>query len=141
MCSSFAGLEADVRFDPDDIGRGAIVASVDASTIDTGVGIRDRHLRKRDYFDVERYPRIRMESLAIERGAGDTHNGTFLLDIKGVHRKVSVPFTFAMRDDGGTFAGSFAINRRDYRIGTSSLILSDDVTVHVTVVVSRVEEW
>ena len=38
---------------------GALV--IDSSSIDTGNRIRDRHLRSRDFFDVERYPQLRYE--------------------------------------------------------------------------------
>ncbi len=32
---------------------------VDCSSIDTGNGMRDRHLRSRDFFDVKRHPQLR----------------------------------------------------------------------------------
>lgn len=136
---SVAGLEADVRFDPDAPERSAILASVDASTVDTGIGLRNRHLRKRDYFHVDRHPRIRMESVQLEKSGADAYSGTFLLDLKGIQREVPVPFTFTPRGSGGTFAGSFTIDRLDFGLGDPSLILADDVTVHLTVEVSRMD--
>jgi polyisoprenoid-binding protein YceI len=38
---------------------GALV--IDSSSIDTGNRMRDRHLRSRDFFDVERHPQLRYE--------------------------------------------------------------------------------
>jgi polyisoprenoid-binding protein YceI len=38
---------------------GALV--IGSSSIDTGNRMRDRHLRSRDFFDVERYPQLRYE--------------------------------------------------------------------------------
>jgi polyisoprenoid-binding protein YceI len=42
---------------------GALV--IDSSSIDTGNRMRDRHLRSRDFFDVERYPQLRYEVHAV----------------------------------------------------------------------------
>jgi YceI-like protein len=42
---------------------GALV--IDSSSIDTGNRIRDRHLRSRDFFDVERHPALRYEMRSI----------------------------------------------------------------------------
>lgn len=135
---SFADLEADVGFDPDDPEHSMILASVDASTVDTGIGLRNRHLRKRDYFHVDQHPRIRMESVRIERRDFDAYRGTFLLEIRGIQREVTVPFTFTHNSASGTFEGSFMLDRLDFGLGESSLILADDITVQLTVDVSRV---
>jgi len=134
---TFAGLEADVRFDPDDPAHSAILASVDASTVDAGIGLRNKHLRKRDYFYVNRYPRIRVESMHIEQAGADAYLGTFLLDVKGVQREVAVPFTFTSHDRNGRLSGTFTINRLDFGVGESSLILANDVTLSVILDVSR----
>ena len=48
---------------------GALV--IDSSSIDTGNRMRDRHLRSRDFFDVERHPQLRYEAHSIsDRGPG-----------------------------------------------------------------------
>ena len=136
---SFAGLEADLRFDPDDPEHSVVFATVDASTVDTGIGLRNRHLRKRDYFHVDLHPCIRMESVRIEKQGSETFSGTFLLDIKGIQREVTFPFTFTPRGQGGRLVGDFTINRLDFGLGKSSVILADDVTVHLAVEVSEME--
>jgi polyisoprenoid-binding protein YceI len=40
---------------------------IDASSIDTGNRMRDRHLRSRDFFDVKRHPQLRYEPRSIGR--------------------------------------------------------------------------
>jgi polyisoprenoid-binding protein YceI len=66
VLGSFEELEADIRFDPDQPARSAFTASVDASTVRTGIRLRDRHLQMHDYFDVANHPRIHMECVRIE---------------------------------------------------------------------------
>ena len=44
---------------------GALV--IDSSSIDTGNRMRDRHLRSRDFFHVQRHPQLRYEAHSISR--------------------------------------------------------------------------
>ena len=53
---------ANIRFDPDNLRQATIQVSGDPSSIETGIGIRDKHLRRSDYFDTNTYPEIRLQS-------------------------------------------------------------------------------
>jgi polyisoprenoid-binding protein YceI len=48
-----------------DQGRAAGALVIDSSSIDTGNRMRDRHLRSRAFFDVERHPQLRYEAHSI----------------------------------------------------------------------------
>lgn len=133
---SFEGLEADIRFDPSHLEDASISASITAATIDTGIKLRDKHLRKSDYFDVERYPMITMSSRAF-RKKGNEYEADFLLSLKGVEREVIMPFSFQNERKKGQFEGTLRIDRRDYEVGGRSLMLSDDVEIQIWVQVIR----
>src|SRR5215470_10733455 len=62
---SFKGLQGTISFDPGDVKKDSLDLSVDANTIDTDNSMRDNHLRKEDYFDVQNYPRIRFVSTSV----------------------------------------------------------------------------
>ena len=62
---SFKGLQGKIYFDPNAITAPLFDVSVEASSVDTGIGIRDNHLRKKEYFDVKNYPRIRFVSTKV----------------------------------------------------------------------------
>jgi len=136
---SFEGLEADIRFDPARPGRSTIVASIDASSVRTGIGLRDQHLRGRDYFDVQHHPQIHMDCVRIEKTESDAFTGLFRLQIKEVVQSVTVPFTFAPRGRRGRLEGHFALNRLDFGLGGPSPILADDVLVRLEVGVAQAE--
>lgn len=136
VSGSIGGLEATVCFDPDEPTAGSIVASVDPGTIDTGIGLRDRHLMRRGYFEVEKYGRIEMRSVSLDR-AGAGYTGTFALRIRDIEREVDVPFTFERSGDGAAIAGSLTLNRLDWGIGKESLILADTVTITVGLTLVR----
>jgi polyisoprenoid-binding protein YceI len=134
---TFGRLEATVCFDPDEPAAGSIVASIDPATIDTGIGLRDRHLVRRGYFEVEKYGLIEMRSVSLDRAAtGTGYTGTFLLRMRDVEREVEVPFAFEASGAKARIAGSLALNRLDWGIGRESLILSDVVTVLVDLTLS-----
>lgn len=136
---SFSGLAADLRFDPDHPENSVILASIDSATVDAGIELRNRHLRKRDYFDVAQYPHIRMRALRVEKLGPGAFTGTFALDLKETRREITMPFTFSRHAGSATLTGEFILDRLDYGIGERSVILADEVIVRVSVEISPAE--
>jgi polyisoprenoid-binding protein YceI len=95
--------------------------------------MRDSHLKNEDYFDAQKYPRIRIVSTKV---AASNKSGTWFLfgklTIKDKVQEISFPFTATPSGSGYLFSGEFKINRKDFRIGGSSTI-SENVTVSLTV--------
>ena len=91
---SFSNLVADIKFDQLKPEEGNIKATVDSKTINTNNSMRDGHLSKPEYFDVEKFPNINLQSTKIARTGPITYNGTFNLTMKGVTKEVVIPFTF-----------------------------------------------
>jgi len=131
----FKGLTGTIKFDPAQPTAGEFDVSVDAGTIDTDIESRDNHLRRAEYFDVKNYPKISFKSTKITK----TNKDSFLymfgnITIKGVTKEVQFPFTATAQNGGYLFEGSFKLNRRDFGVGGSSLSLSDNVTVTLSIV-------
>ncbi len=129
---SLSGLAATVDFNPADLEASNIAASVKVSTIKTGIGARDEHLLKEEYFNAAKFPKIEMSSTSFTKSSGDSYIGKFNLTIKGKTKMISVPFTFTESNGKGTFKGSFTINRLDFGVGESSFVMGDDVSVKLT---------
>jgi polyisoprenoid-binding protein YceI len=110
--------------------------TADAATIQTGVDLRDKHLKGQSYFDVEKYPTIRFVSKKVEKvdqGAGFIVTGE--LTIRDITRGITFPFTATPENRGYRLKGSFVINRRDFKIGDTGVI-SDEVRVSLEVLIS-----
>lgn len=90
---SFSGLNAIIVFDDKNPQTSSIEASIDANTIQTGITMRDNHLRKEEYFRVTKYPRILISTTKIEK-SGTGYKGYFKLNIKGVTKDVTIPLLF-----------------------------------------------
>ncbi|MCE3279173.1 MAG: hypothetical protein K0S44_1364 [Bacteroidetes bacterium] len=134
---SFTGFESEIKFDPLKPENAHIFASVNSKTINTGNDMRDDHLIKAEYFDVEKFPKIQLQSSIIEKTGPISYKGLFKLTMKGITRDVIIPFIFLRLPDKQEIKGSFQLDRRDYHVGGNSISLSDKVTV--TIILNVVE--
>ncbi|ADB38549.1 YceI family protein [Spirosoma linguale] len=130
---SFGGFMGTLLFDPAMPEKAQLSASVDAATIETGIGLRNNHLKKPDYFDVANHPRISLKSTHVEKKGVNAYLGTFSLTLKGTTRTVMIPFTVTQTGNMAQFAGEFTINRRDYDVGGRNLLMSNDVTIMLSI--------
>ncbi|OQP62478.1 hypothetical protein A3860_27685 [Niastella vici] len=134
---SFSGLAGTITFTPDNPAGCSFDVHIEANTINTGVEMRDNHLRSDDYFDVKNYPQIKFVS---EKVTGTKKNGTLFvsgkLTIKGITKDISFPFTAQPISDGYLFNGQFNLNRRDFKVGGGSTV-SDHLTVLLKVVARK----
>jgi polyisoprenoid-binding protein YceI len=135
---TFKGLEGVIEFDPAQPGNARFNVSVDANAVDTNSGLRDNHLRKKEYFDVKTYPRIRFVSTRVAAGA---KTGEYViignLTIKSTTKEISFPFTYSLMDGNPVFRGQFPLNRRDFSVGGGSLSLSDNLVVLLQIVTGK----
>lgn len=130
----FTGLKGTIKFDPVNYSSSLFDVTVDANTIDTDNGSRDGHLRKAEYFDVATYKTIRFKSTKVVLSSVAGRFYVFgELTIKGVTKPVEFGFGATPKDGGYVFDGEFSINRRDFGVGGSSISLSDNLTVSLSV--------
>ena len=134
---SFKGLQGNIKFDinhPDDAN---FDVTIEASTVNTGIDMRDNHLRNDSYFDVKNYPRIHFVSTKVT--ASNKPGSLFIfgkLTIKNQTKDISFPFTATGANDGYLFKGTFNINRKDFGVGGSSVI-SDNLEVQLSVLAKK----
>lgn len=136
----FTGLKGEIIFSPDDIAVCHFNVSVDANTIDTDNDTRDSHLRKEGYFDADKYPQITITSTKIDK-TNKTESGfyyfTGTLSMHGVTRPVAFPFHAEKINDSYLFTGDFEINRIDFGVGDNSTVLSNTVSVSLSVLTKK----
>jgi polyisoprenoid-binding protein YceI len=134
---TFKGLGGRIVFDPQHVAADSFDVSIDAASVNTDNDMRDDHLRKDGYFDVEKYPRIRLVSTAVVVVDGNGHyRMTGKLTIKGTTKEITFPFLATPAGNDYSFKGSFVINRRDFDVGGTST-LGNEVTVSLTVLARR----
>lgn len=129
----FGGFKATISFDKNNLDKSSIEASVDTRTLDSDNTMRDNHLKKEEYFDVEKYPEITMKSASFTHQKNENYTGLFDVTIKGKTKRVKIPFTYTENGSNNSFKGSFTINRSDFDIGGKSMVLADDALITVAV--------
>ena len=93
----FSGLTGAITWVPDNLSGSHFDVQVQANTVNTGVDMRDGHLRGEDYFDAKNYPQIRFVSVKV---TPSNKSGTLFvfgkLTMKGITKDLSFPFTPAI---------------------------------------------
>ena len=131
---SFTGLKGTIQFDPNDLAASKFDVSIKAASINTGIKLRDKHLKKEEYFNAENFSEIRFVSTHIEASTQTrTYFITGKLTLKKTTKEIRFEFTMQKQSEGLLFKGEFPLNRRDYEIGGNSFSLSDVLTVYLNV--------
>ncbi len=134
VSGSFKNLQGNINFDPNNLEATIFKVTVDAATINTDNGSRDSHLRKEEYFDVAKYPKISFSSDKVEK---TTTAGLYLVKgkftVKGTSKTFSIPFSATAQNGGYLFNGKVVLNRRDFKVGGNSMVLSDNLTLTLNV--------
>jgi polyisoprenoid-binding protein YceI len=125
------GLEGFILMDSQTGSPIKIEGTIDPNTIQTGITLRDNHLKKADYFYVKEFPKIRMTSTLITKKGKGKYIGNFDLMIKDIKKNIAIPFTLSEKNSVYALKGGFSINRLDFNLGEKSIILSDNVDVNL----------
>jgi polyisoprenoid-binding protein YceI len=134
VTGTFQGLTGKIVFNPSDPSASSFDVAVKISTIQTGNGMRNGHLKKEEFFDADKYPEARIKSNKVEKG---NKPGTYVLHgdlmIKGVTKAITIPFTATPSNGGYLFNGTMALNRSDYHVGDKGGNIEEDLTVSLQV--------
>ena len=141
----FTKFTGNVTLDESDLTRSVVEATIEASSIDTGTGQRDDHLRSADFFDVERFPQIRFRSTRIEKLGEDRYRLAGELTIRDVSREIALDVEYGGRgkDPWGNervgFTATGALDRKDFGLAwnqvleTGGVLVSDRVQIELEV--------
>jgi len=112
----FTDLKGIIVFDSANLPGSKFDVNVDVASINTGIGLKNKHARSDKWFDAEKYPVIHFVSSKITRSAnGYDVEGD--LEMHGIKQPISFPFNFSGTDSAGLFTGSFEVDRNLYHIG------------------------
>jgi len=112
---NFSGLKGTIHFDTTKLAESKFDVTVEVKTIDTGIGIKNKHALAEDFFDAEHYPEIHFTSSNITK-SDTAFTVTGFLTIKDISKAISFPFMFEQTSRDGVFKGVFEINRKDFNL-------------------------
>ncbi len=132
---SFNDFKSTINFDPENINKSSVEFSAKVTSVDTRVAGRDKHLRSKDFFEVEKYPDLTFKSTKVEKN-GNNLKVYGNLTLKGVTKEVVIPFKIHGPVKGRRgrmkmgIQGAANINRRDFNVNyATNAIVSDNVKI------------
>jgi len=140
----FGGVNGSITLDPADLSKSSVNATVDVTTVDTGVAPRDQDLKTDKFFDAAKFPTMTFVSKSVTK-SGDGYSITGDLTLHGVTKPVVLemePSKEQIGQDGKPHRGFDAtttIHRPDFGLvwnGTlksGDAVLGDDVKVTLDV--------
>jgi polyisoprenoid-binding protein YceI len=114
-------------------------AEIDASSIDTGIGMRDDHLRSADFLEVENYPVIRFTGTGLRRTGSDSWVMPGELELHGQQRPVDLTVVYGGSGPdpwGGVRAAFHAetlLRRDDFDISYNTMLRAGIAAIGTTV--------
>jgi polyisoprenoid-binding protein YceI len=142
----FGNVNGTILLDDKDFTRSSVNATVDVTTVDTGVTKRDDHLKSADFFEVAKYPTMTFVSKKIT-ASGDDYHVIGDLTLHGVTKSVDLTMDKPGKEQIGMdgksihrgFSATTTIHRQDFGLvwnGTlksGDNVLGDDVKVSLDV--------
>ena len=141
---AFTKVSGSAQYDPSNVSKTSIDATIDASSVDTRVSMRDNDLRSPNYFDVEEYPTITFKSKSVQAAGEGKLKIVGDLTIHGVTKEVTLdvdgPSAPVTDPKGNSHLGASAstkVNRKDFGVGGSSNMVGEDITITIDVELVR----
>ena len=132
----FKDFKGNLSFDEQNPGASKFDVVIDVASINTGNGLQNKHAKSDEWFDAAKYPQIHFLSRTIAR-AGNGYQVTGDLTVHGVTKAETIPFTFKKTAQGGLFAGSFTVNRNDFKIGKPGGEVGEQIKLDISVPVTK----
>lgn len=129
---TFKEYNAAIQFDPKNLEASHLEGKIKTKSISTGINARDNHLRKEEFFFVEKYPEIHFKSTAI-KAQGGVYTVIGKLTIKDVTKDVSLVLKQSKNGTLDVYEATLTINRLDYHVGEDSWTMSDDVLITIKI--------
>ena len=143
VSGSFANWDADISFDPEQLDRSSIKATIALASVNSGDSGRDDMLRGDDFFGSSG-PTARFTANRIRAKGGNRYEAQGALQMKGVSKPVTLAFSVDIKDNAARAAGTARFDRRDFGVGTGQFsdtgMISGDVTVEFAFRAAKVEK-
>ncbi|HTS37139.1 MAG TPA: YceI family protein [Candidatus Solibacter sp.] len=136
---AFTKVSGSANYDPADPSKTTLEATIEASSVDTRVEMRDNDLRSPNFLDVQKFPTITFKSKQVKPAGSGKLEMVGDLTIHGITKEVALdvdgptsPIPNPM--GGGLRIGASAttkINRKDFGVNGAPAIAGDEVTITI----------
>jgi polyisoprenoid-binding protein YceI len=135
---AFMKVSGSAKYDAADPSKGSLDATIEASSVDTRVEMRDNDLRSPNFLDVQKYPTITFHSKQTKAAGTGKLQITGDLTIHGVTKEVVLDVdgpTTAIKDPWGNqrigASAATKINRKDFGVNGAPGVVGDEITITI----------
>jgi len=133
---SFHGLSGVITFDPADVAKSSVEATIPVDTVDTGVAARDNDLKSPRFFDAAQFPTMTFKSTSVHK-ADDHYDVAGNLTLHGVTKPVVLKLEELGKEETGMdkksvhrgFTATTTINRQDFGLAFNGTLSSGDAVL------------
>ena len=131
-------VSGSASYDPADPSKNSVDVTIDASSVDTRVQMRDEDLRSPNFLDVQKYPTITFKSKQSKSVGAGKLEILGDLTIHGVTKEVTLDVdgpSAPIKDPWGNqrigASASTKINRKDFGINGASGAVGDEISITI----------
>ena len=135
---AFQKVTGSASYDPADPSKTTLSATIDASSIDTRVQMRDNDLRSPNFLDVQKYPNITFQSKSVKSAGAGKLQITGDLTIHGVTKEVVLDVdgpSAPIKDPWGNqrigASASTKVNRQDFGVKGAPGVVGDEISITI----------
>ena len=129
----FKRWTADILFSPDALDRSKLTVGIDMSSAATGDDQRDSSLPSDDFFATASHPKATFTASKFRKTGEGKFVADGVLDLRGVKKPVSLPFTLKIDGDTATARGVTTLDRTAFGVGQGEWASTDQIGAKVKV--------
>ena len=135
---SFKNFDVTIQSEKPDFSDAVITLTAEVASINTGVEMRDKHLKSADFFDAAKYPTLNFTSTGLTNVGKDKYKLTGNLTLHGITKPVTLDLLYRgtttnpmSKAPTSGFQVTGTIKRSDFGIATGFPVamLGDEVTI------------
>ena len=131
----FKKWDGEIAFDPANLKASHAAITIDLASVVTGDPTRDQMLPTGDWFSTARFPKASFATSAITQTGPGRYAAIGELRLKGLSRRLSLPFTLTITKDRAAMTGQTVVDRQWFAVGQGQFASPDTVADAVTVTV------
>lgn len=137
----FTRFESLITFDPDNLQGAYLSIIIDMTAVDTAHDERDTALKLPEWFAVQSHAVATFTARKFRRTGSGTYEAAGSLTVKGISKRITLPFSLAIDGNTALVSGAVDLNRRDFNIGegewASDKLVAFDVRVDFEIAARR----
>ena len=152
VTGKFKTFSATLEQGVDDFSDAKITFTADIAGIDTGMEMRDNHLKSDDFFNAEKYPQLKFESTSFTKTGDGAYKLKGNMTIRDITKplELDVEYGGQMADFYGNTKAGFEINgklsRKEFGLKwdavteAGGVVVSDEIKLHINAQMQLVKE-